>query len=521
MTASNPTGHPRHSRREFIKTAAAAALGAGIIGCKSRKSKPNLLFIWTDEQRADTMRAYGNAKIKVPNLNKLASESVVFQNAYVSQPVCTPSRSTVLTGQWPHCNSCVENNVPLPLDVPCLPELVADPEYHTGYYGKWHLGDEVFAQHGFDEWISIEDAYTRFYRDGRDRSKKSDYWHHLQALGYEPDTQNGTYSRGFAAGLPLEHCKPKFLEEKACQFLRSNRDRPFMLNVNFLEPHMPFYGPLDNSHDLAEIDLPANFDDELEDNEPMRYRLLRERYRRNGFGRHELDSEAGWRRLITNYWGLVSQVDLSVGGILNTLENLGLADNTIVVYTSDHGDMMGSHRLLAKSVMYEEAVKVPWLIRAPGMGRQQTTIHNRVSQIDLVPTLLDLMGAPSAPDLPGHSLRPLIEGGEATEDHVFIEWNPSTVGNISPTSNITPHSLDSVSREEVRRLDITSTRTVIAPDGWKLSLSDNDSCQLFNLGNDPLEETNLYDTGKFDAVIARLSNRIADWQERTGDKVSL
>ena len=118
-------------------------------------TKFNLLFIFTDEQRADSMAAYGNLHIETPNLNRLALESVIFDQAYVTQPVCTPSRSSIMTGLYPHTNGCTENNRPLPPGVPCLPEMLADGDYVTAYHGKWHLGDEIFAQHGFDEMLSL------------------------------------------------------------------------------------------------------------------------------------------------------------------------------------------------------------------------------------------------------------------------------------------------------------------------------------------------------------------------------
>ena len=505
------------SRRNFMKIAAAAGFGTHITGCGRKSGKPNLLFIWTDEQRADTMSVYGNRKIHAPNLNKLASESAVFQNAYVSQPVCTPSRSTVMTGLWPHTNSCVENNVPLPETVPCFNEIVSDPDYRTGYFGKWHLGDELFSQHGFEEWESIEDIYWRFFREGRDRTARSTYSHFLEDLGYKPDMDNDQFSRGFAARLPIEHCKPKFLELKACDFLRRHRNEPFMLYINFFEPHMPFYGPLDNEHSPGEIDLPGNFNDPLEDVEPLRYRLLRENYRRKGFEGNDLNTKAGWRRLIANYWGLVTQVDRSVGEILTTLEDLDLADNTIVVYTSDHGDMMGSHRLLAKTVMYEESVKVPWLMRIPHFGRKHHIIKDRVSHIDLVPTLLDLMYVKTDIGFPGKSLVPMIMGREHAGGNVFIEWNPAVLRGR------TPHSLPSVSEADVDRAHRAYTRTVITQDGWKLCLSNGDKRQLFNLNKDPLETTNLfYNTGEFqDAFIAQLTDDIHVWQEKTQDIVKI
>jgi len=498
--------HP--TRRRFLKTVAAAALGANVVGTGTTARKPNLLFLWTDEQRADTMRVYGNRKIHAPNLNTLASESFVFERAYVSQPVCTPSRSTVMTGLWPHANSCTENNVPLPETVPCFPQILADPEYRTGYFGKWHLGDEVFAQHGFEEWASIEDMYRRYFRKKRDQNAKSSYWHFLKELGYEPDTQQGDFSRGFAARLPIEHCKPKFLELKTCDFLRRHCNEPFILYVNFLEPHMPFYGPLDDEHDPNEVDLPENFTDPLEEDEPLRYRLLREHYRQRGYEGHDLKTESGWRRLIANYWGLVTQVDLSVGAILRTLEELGVADNTIVVYTSDHGDMMGAHSLLAKTVMYEESVKVPWLMRIPQMGRTQRVIKRPASHINMVPTLLDLMGKPMDDRFPGQSLVPLLKGDSVSEDEVYIEWNPAVLRGR------TPRSIPSVPAEDADRVNRAYVHTVISPDGWKLCLSDRDKSQLFNLNKDPWETTNLYYSGAYQEVIKRLTGRLEAWREQ-------
>lgn len=485
-------------------------LSASLWAGERNPNRPNLLFIWTDEQRADTMAAYGNARIHTPNLNKLASESIVFRNAYVTQPVCTPSRSSVMTGLWPHTNGCTTNNVPLPEEVLCLPELVGNRGYRTAYMGKWHLGDEIFPQHGFEQMVSIEDGYARYYRPDRDRNKRSDYHHFLIAKGYRPDQQDGTFGREFACRLPIEHCKPKFLETRACEFLRRYRDESFILYVNFLEPHMPFFGPLDREHSLDEVYLPANFADPLEENEPLRYRLLGE-YCARAYGR----DEAAFKELTRKYWGLVTQVDRSIGEILKTLDELGLSDKTIVVFTSDHGDMMGSHKLVTKTLMYEESVRVPWLMRIPAMGRQQRMIASPVSHIDLVPTLLDLMGMSLPGHLAGHSLVPLMRGGKAAEDHVFVEWNPGTgVHVVEGGSKL-------ASEAEIERIRQARIRTVISPDGWKLCLSDADKSQLFNLREDPGETRNLFDSGRHEDVIARLTERIRQWQEKTNDTMKL
>jgi len=503
----------RTTRRDFLKAAALGAsslavpavVGLSARGTQAPRRKPNLLFLWTDEQRADTMAAYGNRIIRTPNLDKLAAESIVFERAYVTQPVCTPNRSAVMTGLWPHASGCTQNNIPLRQDTPCLPELLADPDYRTANMGKWHLGDEIFAQHGFQEWVSME-YYDAYYRKGRDRSKKPDYHDFLLELGYRPDVAGRQFSRGFAARRPIEHCKPRFLESRACDFLRRNRAHPFVLHVNFLEPHMPFFGPLDDLHPPEDVDLPDNFGDPLEENEPLRYRLRRD------YAQAKYGDARGIRALIARYYGLVSQVDRSVGAILATLDDLGLADETIVVYTSDHGDMMGSHHMVEKCVMYEEAARIPWLIRIPQMEKPARTCKAPVSHIDMVPTLLDLLGCPRREELPGQSLVPLIRGGRAAEDHVFIQWNPGQ-GALRRG----PNAGRMASAAEIDRVAREHTRTVIAPDGWKLCLSDLDKCQLFHLAEDPGETTNLFDSPRHADVIGRLSERIHRWQDAVDD----
>ena len=500
------------NRRRFIKAVSAGAVALAAHGCAGisqmgrRRDKPNLLFIWTDEQRADTMAAYGNAQIHAPNLNRLSRESVVFRNAYATQPVCTPNRAAVMTGQWPHTTGCIKNNIPLRGDTPCLPELLDDPDYRTGYMGKWHLGDEIFAQHGFREWVAIEDGYTPYYGEGRDRNQRSDYHQFLIEHGYQPD-RGSKFSRSFAARRPIEHCKPKFLELKACDFLRRHRTEPFMLYINFLEPHMPFFGPLDSEHDPKDVQPPANFGDPLEENEPLRYRVIRE-YCRAKYGETEEDI----RQLIARYWGLVTQVDRSVGAILGTLDDLGLTENTIVVYTSDHGDMMGSHHMVEKSVMYEEAVRIPWLMRVPQLRGRPHTIRNPVSQIDMVPTLLELLGSCCSRSFPGQSLVPLITGNRVAHEDVSIEWNPN-----SGALKVKKGGTKLASKAALKRIENEHNRAVISPDGWKLCLSDGDKSQLFNLRDDPGETTNLFDSGLHKEVILRLTRKIRTWQNSVKD----
>jgi len=193
------------------------------------------------------------------------------------------------------------------------------------------------------------------------------------------------------------------------------------------------------------------------------------------------------------------------------LENEGLAEHTIVVHTSDHGDMLGAHQLFGKEVMFEEAVRVPWLLRLPGQHRNQI-VRQPVSHIDFVPTLLDLLGKPKPVQCPGKSLLPLIREMVAPEN-VFIEWAPNRVKIKKRTSL--------ARRRVAKRAVEESTRTVVSPDGWKLCLRDKDLNELYNLNDDPLERRNLYCDAAYAPVIARLSDEIHRWQVAVNDRFRL
>src|SRR5437870_6929272 len=166
--------------------------------------KPNLIVFLPDQQRADTLARYGGKKVHAPNLNKLASESLVFERTYVTHPVCTPSRSSLMTGTWPHTNGCNRNSVPLDRRFRTFPELMENKDYRTAYMGKWHLGEEGPAGRGFQEWIPTDDG---------------DYTNFLISTGVTPDNQDGRFSELVIRNLPLEVSWPKFLEKHACEVI--------------------------------------------------------------------------------------------------------------------------------------------------------------------------------------------------------------------------------------------------------------------------------------------------------------
>ena len=337
--------------------------------------KPNLILFLPDQQRADTLACYGGVKVHAPNLNKLASESVIFERTYVTHPVCTPSRSSLMTGTWPHINGCTHNSVPLDRRFRVFPELMQDTDYRTAYIGKWHLGEDgpAYAEasagrparRAFQQWISTEDP--------------GDYTKYLISKGFAPDKPNGRFSEVGISNLPIELSRPKFLEKHACDFIEKHQRDPFILVVAFVEPHSPYNGPLNDVNPLDEVELDGTARLPEHEEIPLRYRLMREWQQAEALlDRKRLPVQLffgvtpdEYRSIKQRYLGLVTLVDQSIGAILGCLERHGLTEHTIIMHTSDHGDSLGAHHLFGKETMFEEAARVPWLIRLPGQTRER------------------------------------------------------------------------------------------------------------------------------------------------------
>ena len=467
---------------------------------------PNLIVFLPDQQRADTIACYGAGKVRSPNLGKLASQSVIFERAYVTHPVCSPSRSSLLTGMWPHVTGVTKNSVPLSSQFRALPQLLEKSDHRTAYLGKWHLGDEAIPQRGFQTWVSTENM--------------SDYSRFLIEKGLTGDKPDGSFSTLALSELPLELSKPRFLEKHACEFIEKHHRDPFIMFVAFTEPHSPYNGPLNDEHPLSEVDLELTATAPPSDNIPLRYRLMREwqqaeatldRTRCRDLYFFGITPDE-YRSIKQKYLGLVTLVDRSIGSILSCLERVGLTDDTIIVHTSDHGDMMGAHHLFAKEVMFEESVRVPYLIRLPGQQRSRI-IPQAISHIDFVPTLIDLLGQPKPGQCAGKSRVRLMRGETEPPENVFIEWAPNRT-KIKKGTSLAP-------RRVVKRAVEESTRAVISPDGWKLCLRDKDLNELYNLNKDPLETRNLYSNREYAEIISRCGGEIHRWQEAVNDTLKI
>ncbi len=473
-------------------------------------TRPNLLYIFTDQQRADTLACYGNHQIETPALNALASDSFVFENAYVSQPVCSPARATMLTGLWPHTAGVPSCNVPLCADTPTIAEMLPEG-YDTAFMGKWHLGDEIFPQHGFKTWVGTEDQYRRGYSEADRLPEVSDYHHFLADKGYAPDIEllgQKVFSRHYAASLPEECTKAWYLGERAADYIRQSGDDPFALCVSYLEPHPPHTGPLNEYYDPDSLPAGPAFMRQPSDDAPLLVRLMAAYYMQSENYGLDLRTDPGWRALMARYWGNITLVDRSVGRILKALEESGKADDTIVVFTSDHGELMGDHGILGKTLMYEESIKVPMVLRAPMVDQPPRHVGGRFSHIDLVPTLMELLGLERHDRLQGRSRVPVLQGYENLDAaDVFVEW-----------SGTDGHAPAGFGEAEPNRSMVHPYRTIVAADGWKLNLYGKGQGELYDLNSDPHELENLYHRGEQTGRIADLTERIRAWQEETEDQ---
>ena len=410
----------------------------------------------------------------------------------------------------------------------------------------------MIPQHGFDKWISVEDSHRARSTKREYRNIEASYNAHLRKHGVEPPGVGRSYENWSAtAGLTEEQTQAYFLGDSAADFIRNHSDseradQPFMLYVSFFEPHPPYTGPLNDIYDPSDITVGPAFLKRPDDGSLLN-RLRADYYMAGNLNPlgiddyHDLTGEEGWRRLRAQYFANVTLVDRQVGKMLDALRETGQFDNTIIVFTSEHGEMGGDHGMLEKRSMYEEATRVPLLIRLPGSTPdtegESEKVPGSVSLVDLVPTLLELSDssadAPSwqtrqqsratlgdgfAPNaasddsarwqMQGKSLAPVLRGeADLSRNDVFVQWNGMGDRNLG-----TP---------EINRMVSMHWRTVITPDRWKLNLCPADQCELYDLNSDPHEMTNLYNDPAHRDRIRDMAARIRIWQSTTNDTEDL
>ncbi len=376
----------------------------------------NVLIIMTDEQDGRRLGCMGWPQVQTPNLDALAQRGVVFENCYCDSPLCVPSRGSFVTGRRVSEIHCWDNAAPF-----------AD-EWQTWGHRLSEQGVEVVTFGKLDFVCPCGDhGFTRTFQPGYRP------YGDVYGLLRDPVQQRAGASRRLERAGPKEDCTPfdDAVQEKALAWLRSeepHNGKPWLLYVGYIKPHFPHYAPPEfyDRYDPAEVELPSVTAEHLENlnqlNKDLRYH----------FEVEELPSEETWVRNVIGYHALISYIDHNVGELLDTLAAQGLADDTLVIFGSDHGEMLGAHGMWWKCAPYEPSVRVPLIIAGAGI-KPGKRISGPVQNVDLFPTLVEAAGcelAESDASLAGESLLPAASGQDGQHrDYVMTQYHGHGVSN--------------------------------------------------------------------------------------------
>ena len=447
------------------------------------KKRPNLLFILTDDQGAWAMRCAGNTDIHTPNLDRLANEGTRFENFFCASPVCSPARASILTGcipsqhgvhDWIRSGSLDKKALGEHADHPYFaserspiqylegrityPDLLAENGYTCALSGKWHLGDSMTPQHGFSHWYTIGRGGCLY----RQADVVEDGQLHFETR-YITD----------------------LITERALDYLDdfSKQENPFYISVHYTAPHDPWD---EDQHPKEYIDLYRDCAFTATPDEPLHPNLIPTAPSGTGEER---------KRLLRGYYAAVTAMDAGVGKLLDRLEQLGLAEDTLVIFTADNGMNMGHHGIWGKGNgtfpfnLFDSSVKVPFIARWPGHILSNRVTESMCSHYDIIQTLNDLLelGAQLPSNLPGKSFANVLLNGEDTDNHVVI-------------------------------LDEYGNSRMIRNREWKyIHRYPYGPCELYDLVHDPEEKHNLVDNPEYEAIRTELFARLGQWYYEYAD----
>jgi arylsulfatase A-like enzyme len=457
-----------------------------------------------DEYRHDCLGIAGHPIVKTPSFDKLAREGVRFTHAYVASPVCSPSRATLFTGRYPQVHGVTQNNMPFNAGEVALPKLLRAHGYTTGMAGKLHL-------QGFDDWFDHAEstnpsggpAYQAFLRASKQLVSGSPNTAAVPGSLFAPGK---TPLRIGTSVLPEDKYPEAWEADRAIEFLRAQKgaDKPWFFFLSMLKPHSEYVipAPFDKMYAAKDMPLPKTFkpggeasgDLSAGEGASAKEKGKRKRATDEGPGsraRLSIGDPDILREVTAHYYGAVTLVDKHMGRVLAVLDELGMRDNTIVVFTADHGNMLGERNRMFKGVMYESSARVPLLLRAPGRIPAGKVSDAVLDNTTVMPTLLDLAGLPVPAGVQAKSLVPLVRGEGAGPEAAYAY----------------------LADKMVRQGD------------WKLIVpmgrSKGGGLELFNVTRDPDEQTNLYGKPEAAAVQAKLTALMAAWEKQQPAKVEL
>jgi len=435
---------------------------------------PNILWVCTDQQRFDTIQGLSNSVIKTPNLQRFMSESVTFTNVFVQTPICSPSRGSFLTGRYPHSTGLRANGQYIRSSELLVPRILQENGYTCGLTGKLHLSPCAGGRLETDE--RIDDGYSLFEwsHDISNAWPKHNAWRNWleqQGIKLPPCPREDP-----VWGMPInaKYTQTAWCADVANRFMHDRKDKgPWMMSVNIFQPHHPFYPSEEYLHrvDPKTVPAPAYHEGELANKTPFQQIDHKGAYGGNGLSFANTSPEEHLK-ITAAYYAMIEQVDTFFQTMLDTLEETGQADNTIVIFMSDHGEMLGDHGIYLKGpYFYDCLTRVPLMIRWPHRFKADARVDSLVEMIDLAPTLMEATGIPIPAGMQGRPLTKLLTG-ETTKhrDSVYMEFYNSNF--TYPTAPM-----------------LRSVRT----ERWKINCCEQDEYgELYDLQKDPGEFNNVW-----------------------------
>jgi len=485
----------------------------------------NILFIMCDQLRRDYLSCYGHPTLKTPNIDALAARGTRFTRCYVQGPVCGPSRMSTYTGRYVSSHGSTWNFVPLAIQTPTMGDYMRNAGLRTAVVGKTHVvadlvgmqrlnldplspqgvllsqgGFEPYARHDGVVLTASLKSRKYAYNDYLNRSgyAASNAWHDFanSALSIDGEILSGWQLRNsrHAARVKEQHSETAWATDTAMDFIREQGDEPWCLHLSYIKPHWPYMAPLPYSAIYSHLDVQtANRSVTEKDNAHPVYSAFRNHPESVAFSRDEVRAA-----VIPTYMGLVRQIDDHIGRLMEFMKSAGRLDDTLIVFTSDHGDLLGDHWLGEKEMFYEASAGVPLIIVHPGVDVRGTVVDSLVEAIDLLPTFRDALGQPADDQwLEGVSLLPHLRGERAPErTAAFSELDYAFYR----------------AREELG-LQVNAARaTMVCTQRWKLVQHLGFADQLFDLQTDPQELNDLGVSSLTSDVRAQLHAELSNWR---------
>jgi arylsulfatase A-like enzyme len=474
-------------------------------------SRPNIVFIMSDDHAAHAMSCYGSRINQTPNLDRIANEGMRFDSCFCTNSICTPSRAAILSGTYNHVNGVTTLSTMMDNRLQTFPKLLQKAGYQTAIFGKWHLGQgERHCPTGFDDWAVVpgQGFYHNptFVFPGKDGGEKR------AVPGYVTD---------IIADMSLDWLKDR------------DTEKPFCLLCHHKAPHRPWFSDEKHADMFLNEDVPEP--DTIQDDYASRAKAAEAAAMRVGVHMNSLDLDAdvqkdmpepelrswAYQRYIKKYLRVVQSVDDNVGRILDYLEEAGLAENTLVIYTSDQGFFLGDHGWYDKRFMYEESLKMPFVLRYPREVKPGSTNDDIVLNVDFPALFLDLAGVPIPQEFQGRSFRPLLQGStppDWREGMYYRYWMNAADHNVAAHYGIRTqkYKLIYYYYDGCGQAGTTS-RHRDAGEGEIVALDFDPEWELFDLEKDPQELNNVINDPAYAGVVEELKDELHRLQSEVGD----